>query len=248
MQIKRGELRLEVTNRFLLALPADSMNRLEPHLEPFDLIPGASLYQVGAPVRHIYFINRGFISIVKTMGDGRTVAIGAKGGTDIIGLFGLHGIDHMPWEPVVQVPGAALRLGIQTLRAEADASPAVQRLVDRYTHWVLGSLAQTAACHRLHSLRQRFCRWLLEAQDSTSADTLPLTHETLALILGVQRSGVSIVASAFHRARVIRSGRGNLTILDRRTLEAEACECYSSTRCESGRLFTDGRGSQTGVG
>ena len=153
-----------VTNHFLRALPTDSFKRLEPHLEPVDLAPGTSILRLGAPVRRVTFINRGFVSIVKTMQDGRTVEVGTNGNHDMVGLFGLLGIDHAVWDSVVQIPGSGLRIDNEVLRAEIDTHEPVRQLVMRYTYLVLSHLAQTAACHRLHSLSQRFSRWLLSAQ------------------------------------------------------------------------------------
>lgn len=219
-----------VANRFLDALPPASLKRLEPHLEPVDLVPGASLFREGAPTRRLTFINRGLVSIMKAMEDGRTVEIGTIGKDGVAGLFALLGIERAPWEPVVQVPGTGFRVNMELLRDEAEADGRVRDMLERYAHHTLGSLAQTSACHRLHSLTQRLCRWLLSAQDSIGADTVPLTHEALALLLGVQRSGVSIVASGFQKDGALRNNRGSITILDRNRLEAKSCECYATTR------------------
>lgn len=226
-----------IANRFLLALPPATLKRIEPALEPVSLAPGTNIFRMAAPVRRLYFINRGFVSIVKTMQDGRTVEIGTHGDGDIVGLFSLYGIEQAAWDSVVQVPGTAMRLNTDTLRAEADGDSELRDLLERYTFHVLSGMAQTAACHRLHSLKQRFCRWLLAAQDSAHTDTLPLTHEALALMLGVQRSGVSLIAGAFQKAGAIRNGRGSIRVLDRSLLEAEACECHLATQADLVRVF-----------
>ena len=226
-----------VANRFLRALPLTSLERLEPHLEPVTLSPGTNIFRVGAPVRRVTFINRGFVSIVKTMKDGRTVEIGTNGKHDVVGVFGLLGVERAAWDSVVQIPGNGYAIRSDVLRAEIDGNGEVRRLVERYTYQVLANLAQTAACHRLHSLSQRFCRWLLAAQDSSGSDTLHLTHEALAMMLGVQRSGVSIIASAFQKAGAIRNSRGSITILDRAQLEAAGCECYAAARRQFEQVF-----------
>jgi len=226
-----------VMNHFLRALPVDSLKRLEPHLEPVELAPGTTILRVGTPVRRVTFINRGFVSIVKTMKDGRTVEIGTNGNHDVVGLFGLLGIEPAVWDSVVQIPGTGLRLNNEILRAEIDGNETVRRLLTRYSYQVLSHLAQTAACHRLHSLSQRFCRWLLSARDSAGTETLTLTHESLALMLGVQRSGVSIIASTFQKSGALRSNRGSITILDRGQLEAASCECYATTRRQFDQIF-----------
>lgn len=227
----------EIANRFLLALPPASLRRIESHFVPVELVPGSTIYRVGTPVRRLYFINRGFVSIVKTMQDGRTVEIATKGSADMVGAFSLFGAEQAAWDSIVQVPGTALRLNTEILRAEVDADTDVRKLLERYILHAMSGVAQNAACHSLHGLKQRLCRWLLAAMDGAGTATLPLTHEALALMLGVQRSGVSLIASALHKSGAIRSNRGSLTILDRAVLEAGACECHHVAQRELNRLF-----------
>lgn len=236
MQREHSDERRRIHNRLLLALPPASLKRLEPHFEWVDLEPGNWVQRSG-PARRALFINRAFVSTVKTMQDGRSVEVAANGPWDMLGLFGLYGVDPASWEYVVQIPGPALRIGLDVLRQEFDGDAQARGVFERYTHHVLGNFAQTAACHRLHGLKQRFCRWLLLAQDATGRDTLPMTHETMALMLGVQRSGVSIIVSAFQKSGVLRSGRGHLTIIHRPTLEAESCECYAAAAKAQQRMF-----------
>lgn len=245
MAIEQGGSRGEISNRLLLSLPTASLTRLAEHLEPIELKQGASIHRVGSPLRRLYFIEHGFVSVVKTMQDGRTVEIGTYGNGDVIGLFGIKGIDTAPWDSIVQIPGMAWRLSNDIFEAEIDNNPVMRPILDRYAYLVLNGLAQIAACHRLHSLKQRFCRWLLSAQDSAKADMLPLTHEALALMLGVQRSGVSIVASGFQKQGVLRNNRGRITILNRGALEAEACECYETSCHAMDRLYGPRRDGST---
>jgi Crp-like helix-turn-helix protein len=109
--------------------------------------------------------------------------------------------------------------------------------IHRYYHLIVGQVAQTAACNRLHSLEQRCCRWLLIANDSARSDNFLLTHEFLAMMLGVQRAGVSIATKRLERAGLIRYVRGHLTITDRGGLEAASCECFDTIRDLTDRLF-----------
>lgn len=244
MAIEHGGNRGIISSRLLQAFPSTSLERLQDHLEPVVFDQGTSIYHVGSPIRRLYFIERGFVSIVKTMQDGRTIEVGTKYNGDAVGLFGVYGIETSTWDSIVQVPVKAWRLDNEALRAEIQINPAVKKLLDRYTYLVLSGLTQTAACHRLHSLKQRFCRWLLLAQDGAQSGTLPLTHETLALMLGVQRSGVSIVASAFQKQGVLRNHRGRLTILERPVLEAEACECYETSSRAMDNLYAPRHGAK----
>src|SRR5690242_6526936 len=229
-----GEL---ATNRLLESLPQAIQRRLESRLESIELVPGTTLYHTGAPVGRIYFINRGFVSIMKAMEDGRSIEIGTYGNSDVVGLFRLFGVEKATWDTVVRIRGSALALEPEVLRSEWDGSPPVRELLERYTFYLLTSFAQTAACRRLHSLKKRMCRWLLTAQDNIGSPNLPLTHETLALTLGVQRSGASLVASALQKAGAIHNGRGNIVVRDRNILKANACECYETDRRNSERIF-----------
>jgi CRP-like cAMP-binding protein len=109
--------------------------------------------------------------------------------------------------------------------------------MQKYARFAFSQLAQTAACNRLHSLEERCCRWLLLAHDSALADNFSLTHEFLAMMLGVRRSGVSIVAHLLKKAGLIEYKRGRVTILDRAGLMDAACECYGSTQMQLQQLF-----------
>ena len=135
--------------------------------------------------------------------------------------------------------GAALRLKPSTLREAAARDPALAELALGYVGASIGQIAQTAACNRLHGLTERCCRWLLRAHDSAGGDTFQLTHEFLALMLGVQRPGVSLAANALQREGLIRYRSGMITVLDRAALEASACECYGAMQAQFAALYQD---------
>lgn len=226
-----------ITNRILLALPSNSLQRLRAELEPIIMENGQTIDRVDGPVRHLYFVNCGLVSVVKTMMDGRTVEIGAVGVEGITDPNALFGIERAVLETIVQIPGSAYRIDRNVLQREMANDPVLRHLMQRYVRFAFGQLAQTAACNRLHSLEERCCRWLLIAHDSALAPNFSLTHEFLAMMLGVRRSGVSIVAHMLKKAGLIDYSRGRVTILDRAGLEDAACECYSSTRTELDQLF-----------
>ena len=235
--MQHGRNEPDIENRFLLALPESCLKRLKPHLEHLEMRPRDVLIRNGDTIDHIYFFNRGLASLVKTMRDGRMVEIGVVGTSGVVGLFSLLGVERSAWESVVQAPGNALRIARSVVQAEMARSHVLHNMVRRRAALFLGELAQTAACNRLHSLEQRCCRWLLMAHDSAGTDSFPLTHEFLALMLGVQRSGLSIVAGALQRDGFIRYTRGRVNIVDRAGLEAGSCECYATVRAECDHLF-----------
>ena len=216
----------------------EHVERFCAHLERVDLARGHVIYRVDDPIDQIYFVDRGLISLVKQMRDGRTVEIGVVGVKGVTGGNAIFGTDTANLEWVVQIPGSAYRVSSRILRREAAKSEALRNLLQRHAHFAVGAIAQTAACNRLHSLEERCCRWLLIAQDSARADTFPLTHEFLAMMLGVQRAGVSIAASALQQAGFIRYARGLVTVTDRPGLEAAACECYATISAQFDQLLT----------
>jgi len=231
------ESRPDIANRILRALAHDTLERIWPALERVELKRGQPIGTVDQRVRRVYFVERGLISVVKTMRDGRSIEIGAigiEGLTDPIVLFGVNGT---LLDSVVQVPGTAFRGGVEEIRDAMRQDPAMAGLMQRYLRFSFHQLAQTAACNRLHSLEERCCRWLLIAHDSAHGDSFPLTHEFLAMMLGVQRAGVTIAANALRNAGLIAYTHGQITIANRAGLEEAACECYRSIEDELEVVF-----------
>jgi CRP-like cAMP-binding protein len=226
-----------VTNRILLSLPAMSMKQVRPLLELLKTARSQIIDTIDGPIEHLYFVNRGLVSLVKTMRDGRTVEVGAVGIEGVTDPNALFGIDEAVVETIVQIPGTAFRIRRDLLQHEMAHDEALREMMQGYTRFAFGQLVQTAACNRLHSLEERCCRWLLTSHDSALSDTFPVTHEFLAMMLGVQRSGVSIAAAFLQKAGFIQYRRGLVTIKNRAGLEDAACECYSSTRAELEKLF-----------
>lgn len=226
-----------VTNRLLLALPPATLARLMPEMELIQTESGAVIDHVDGLIEHLYFVNRGIVSLVKVMHDGRSVEVGAVGVEGITDSNALFGVDVAITETMVQVPGSAFKVSRAFLSRELENDKALRRMMERYWRFAFGQLAQTAACNRLHTLEERCCRWLLTSHDSALADTFPLTHEFLATMLGTTRSSVSLTAKVLHRAGCIDYVRGVVTIIDRAGLEETACECYGETASEMDRLF-----------
>jgi CRP-like cAMP-binding protein len=227
----------QITNRMLLSLPQATVRRLLPAFEWVETRRGDVIDHVTGPVRHLYFINRGMVSLVKAMHDGRTVEVGVVGPEGITDCNALFVSDRAVLDAMVQIPGSAVRISLPAMREIMTADAALQRMMARYSGFAIGQLAQTAACNRLHSLEERCCRWLLTAEDAALSCTFPLTQEFFAMMLGVQRSGVSLTAARLRNNGVVSYLRGKVTILDRAALEESACECYAERRSEIDRLF-----------
>lgn len=232
--VKGGAL----ANRMLLALPAESLERLRSGLRRVELRRRQVIYAAGAPVQNVYFVNRGLVSYVKSMADGRSVEVGAIGAEGAVCLGALQGLRTAILESVVQIPGSAFVGGVDMVREAMAEDDALRSLVLGYTNVAIDQIAQTAACNRLHILEERCCRWLLIAHDSAQGDEFPLTHEFLAMMLGVRRSGLSIAVSTLQKAGFIRYRRDRMRIMDRAGLEATTCECYTAIRAQFDALYS----------
>jgi CRP-like cAMP-binding protein len=222
-------------NRLFAAFPRAVANKISAQLEVITLQRGTILHEPRAPVEYAYFPDCGLVSLVKVMRDGRTVEVGAVGVDGMTCIDRLLGMEPSTFETVVQVQGYGRRLKLTTLQAQLEKSHELKALMLRYMSYRVNQLAQTAACNRLHTLRQRCCRWLLTAQDNVQAPTYAITHEFLALLMGVNRPSVSLAIGALQRRGLIHCRRGSITVVKRQALEEESCECYESLKrdCES---------------
>lgn len=218
-------------NRLLAALPGDSRERLSPFLESVGLRRGSVIQTPGAQIEYVYFLDEGLVSLIKTMADGRGIEVAAISSEGMVGWSAI-GTGKALVEAVVQLPGSARRLGVERVRDEMTRAAAFRSLLLRYISAAAGQFAQTAACNSLHSVDQRCCRWLLIAHDSAGSESFTVTHEVMALMLGVQRASVSIAAATLQRLGIVEYRHGRLSIVDRRALEARGCECYGVIRAQ----------------
>jgi len=226
-------------NRLLgLLTPADYA-RLQPHLRPIVLEYRQSLYRAHAPIGFVHFIETGVGSLVNTMANGDASEVGTIGNEGVVGLPVLLGDQRAPTSVYVQVPGAGLRMKATSFKKELAQSPSMQAVMLHYAHAFFNQVAQSAACNQFHSIEQRCCRWLLMTRDRMQSDDFLLTQEFLAMMLGVQRTGVTVAAGALQQRGLIRYKRGNVSVLDRLGLERRSCECYAISRKEFDRFLSD---------
>lgn len=217
-------------NSLLAALAMEDYHRIERHLEPIHLAPGMVLLEVGQEVNFVYFPLEAVISLTVTMRDGATAEAATVGREGMDGFIVALGDRRALIRGVVQVGGAAVRLAFPRLEAAIVANPAVRELFLRYIQALMGQVMQSTACNALHQAEARLCRWLLLFHDQVGRDGLPITHEFLAMMLGVQRTTVTLIARTLQEAGLIRYRRGLVEILDRAGLEEAACECYAVIR------------------
>jgi CRP-like cAMP-binding protein len=218
-------------------LPPRDYERLRPHLQRTALEYRQSLYRANKPIGFVHFIETGVGSLVNTMANGEAAEVGTIGNEGVVGLPLVLGDDRAPTSVYVQVPGVGLRIKASLFKKELARSASMRAVMLRYAHAFFNQVAQSAACNHFHSLQKRCCRWLLMTHDRMHSDEFLLTQEFLAMMLGVQRTGVSAAAGALQRAGLIRYKRGNVTIIDRRGLKRRSCECYGVSKAEFDRLL-----------
>jgi CRP-like cAMP-binding protein len=194
------------------------------------------IYRADERIKDVFFPIDCVLSIVTRMEDGNQIEVGTIGreGTSAIPL--LLGAMTSANESYCQVPGRAIRIGA-ALFGSLQTNKRFRPLLDRYVQAYVNMLGQLAACNRLHSVYERCARWLLMTQDRVDSHQIPLTHEYLAMMLGTQRSGVTIAAGTLQKAGFIKYGHGTITILDRSGLEGSSCECYGVAREQFGGLL-----------
>jgi len=227
---------LEPRNRLLAVLPGRDLLSLRPHLEPV-LLPRGVLLEADEPLTRVYFVETGVVSIVTVLESRTSAGVAMVGREGLIGIATLLGGDTALGRHTVQVPGSALALEVDRFRSALRASPKLRAACQAYAQAFLLQVLHAAACNRVHTMEQRCARWLLTCADRTEDDTFQLTQENLADLLGVRRSTVTVIAHRLRHAALICYRRGAITVLDRRGLEAVACECYRVVRDRCGRLL-----------
>lgn len=217
-------------NRLLATLEAEDLQWLEPQLECTQLSHGDVLAEEGEPLQYTYFPQSAVVSLVRALKDGRIAEMATFGREGLVGLaFGSIPLRSFG-RYIVQIPGTALRIETTSLHKAAEARPAIRSMVLRYTEILMSLTLRSAACNAAHSVEARAGRWIIATCDRVNRKNIPLTHEFLANMLGVQRSTVSTILHGFQTRGLIQQERGSITVVDRPGLQQAACECYGTLR------------------
>jgi len=225
-----------VSNKILLSISDRDYSSLRPHLEYFSLPNHLVLPEAGAKLECAYFPNRGLISLVVVMKDGKSAEAGIVGNEGFTGTPAAVGLSRSSLQAVVQIIGDGFRIEVAALQSTLKSAPHLQSLLSRYAAIRGMQVAQTAACNRLHDIGQRLARWLLMTQDRVDSGSLVITHDFLATMLGTDRPSVTVAAGTLQKKGLIEYTRGAVKIVNRNKLEDSACECYAVIRQYDGEL------------
>jgi CRP-like cAMP-binding protein len=222
-------------NRILQTIPQKESELLLPKLEFMRLRIHQILHEPGEPVKSVFFVDKGLVSIVNLQSDGKSVEVGLMGRGGFVGLPVVDGFRSSPNRAVAQAEGTVYRMDTEALQQLLPRCPVLERQLHRFGQQVTMQAMQIAACNRLHEVDERLARWLLMSVDALGSNELPLTQELLGQMLGTRRSSVSVAAGMLHKAGVIAYTRGNVTVTDRAKLEEAACECYATIQNQQRR-------------
>ena len=235
-------------NRILAALPAEDLQRLAPHLRESVLTFKRSLYKTNQPIKQVCFPDSGVCSVMSVMKTGATAEVATIGNEGMTGVALFFGDVSEPSESMIQVPGAGRLLSAEVFQQEMARKGALHTLIGHYAHALMIQAMQSAACNALHSIERRASKWMLMTHDRVFVDEFKLTHEFLGMMLGVSRPHVSVIAKQLERAGLIAYRRGQVTVLDRKGLEAHACECYGIISAYFDQFLNRLKPADAGVG
>jgi CRP-like cAMP-binding protein len=237
---------LRPRNLILSQLPDAEYASLAKSLVPVDLPLGKSLSDPNLPIEYIYFLNTGLISTDAQTEKGESVEVGVIGREGFSGLPALLDQPQMSHAVMMQGPGEGLRIRSSIVRDEFLKGGMLRTLVHAFAYLQFVQVSQSVLCNRMHPVDARLARWLLSSADRMELETLYLTQEFLAAMLGTQRSTVTVAAGEMQRDGMIGYSRGKIQILQRAKLEAVACECYGIVRSSYRRILNISNGDKPG--
>jgi CRP-like cAMP-binding protein len=227
------------TNGLLAAMEGDFL-RLQPELQRVQLTQGQVLIDAGRTPNHVYFPTTAAVALMTSTRSGGCAELAVVGSEGMVGMGVMTGGGASTHMALVRSSGFALRLNRHAFKQLFDRGGPLTQMMLRYTQALMNHFAQAAVCNLHHSVDQRLSRCLLDSMDRTVSGEMPMTHESIALWLGVRRESVTLSTRKLQRDGVIAHARGRITVIDRPALEARSCECYTVVREEYARLATSG--------
>lgn len=224
-------------NRLLDSLSESLSEEVIAASRMVDLPIRTRLSNAGEAPPYLYLLTEGVASVVVVMAEGGSSEVGMIGNEGIAGAPALLGPSAMSADTFMQINGAGLRIPTKVMRGIFEASAELRSHILQYVQCHINITSQISACNRLHEAEERLARWLLTASDLTHSDTLGLTQDFLAQMLGSQRTTVALVAGGLQRDGLIKYSRGKVRILNREGLQSAACDCYRVTRDAVSTLY-----------
>jgi CRP-like cAMP-binding protein len=223
-------------NNFLQSLSRGDFELLRPHLRDVKLVHSAVLFDAGGVIERVYFPQSGIISLVVVLSTGDMIEAGMIGRDGVAGTpAALDGAVSLN-RAVVQIAGFGSTIETQQMQAAVATSKSLRVKLYEHDQMLLAQAQQSAACNAKHQIEERLCRWLLRTRDLVESDTIELTQEFLAQMLGVRRTSVTLAARHLQAVKLIKYRRGHIQILDEEALQDASCECYEAVKSQVLRL------------
>ncbi|HJR56106.1 MAG TPA: Crp/Fnr family transcriptional regulator [Rhizomicrobium sp.] len=232
--------RAGIRNRLLSKLAPSDWGLLAPHLEPVTLRERQVIEVPQKPIAHAYFLEIGVASVVAVDNEDHRIEVGVIGYEGVTGVPLIMGDTRAQHSTYMQIPGSGHRIGADRLRAAIAESESLRALMLKSAQGFMIQTAQTALANGRAKLEERLARWLLMAHDRMTTNAVPLTHEFLAVMLGVRRAGVTVAIHSFEQRGFITTRRGELTMVNRKGIEQVAGSFYGTPEAELERLLTNG--------
>jgi len=215
-----------IQNHILLRLPASELDKLRPHLEAVQLNVRTTLIYPNEPIAHVIFMESGLGSEIALGHDGNQIEVGLVGREGLIGLPLALGQATSPHKTFMQVSGSGVRISASAFNLVVETSEILRRHMLRYAYDFMLQVAQTALANGRYKIQPRLARWILMSHDRMDSEVVPLTHEFLALMLGIRRAGVTEAIGALERKGMVKGGKASILVLDRKRLEEVASGIY----------------------
>jgi CRP-like cAMP-binding protein len=224
------------SNRLLSSLSPEDFASLQAHLEPVSFEMREVLIEPNQLIEHVYFPEAGMSSVTNNSADGK-IEVGVIGREGMVGLPVVLGVDRSPYEFFIQMPGHGWRMAAHELEQAMSQNNSLHCHLLRYAQASHVQVSETAFANANNDIEARLARWLLMCHDRVDGDDVPLTHEFIAMMLGVRRPGVTVALHVLEGIKIIRAKRGMVTVLDREKLEELAEEAYGLSEAEYTRLM-----------
>jgi CRP-like cAMP-binding protein len=225
-----------IRNHLLSRLSEEDKALLLPKMRIVPLKLGQEIETPAQKLEHVYFLESGIASMMASLPRSRDLEVGLFGRDGMSGSALVQYDDRSAYRTVVQMKGSAFRIDASDLLDAVRARESIRILLTRFARALSIQVGSTAIANGHSKLEDRLARWVLLAHDRVDGDRMFFTHEHLARMLGVRRSGVTVALHILEGKGLIRSRRSEIIVLDRGSLMELADGAYGLAEEESVRL------------